>query len=71
MSQAELGRLGDAFHEAEQDKSSSPWIIAAIRLLTLTGSRRNEILTLRWEHVSEEREGLCFPTQSRDGRPSD
>ena len=66
LSQAELGRLGDALREAEQDKSCSPWIIAAIRLLTLTGARRNEILTLRWEHVSEEHGCLLLP-DSQDG----
>ena len=31
LSQAELARLGDALREAEQDKSCSPWVIAAIR----------------------------------------
>ena len=66
LSQAELGRLGDALREAEQDKSCSPWVIAAIRLLTLTGARRNEILTLRWEHVSEEHGCLMLP-DSQDG----
>jgi integrase len=53
--------------EAEQEKSCSPWVIAAIRLLTLTGARRNEILTLRWEHVSEEHESLLL-TDSKTGR---
>src|SRR5262245_57573541 len=67
LSQAELGRLGDALREAEQDKSCSPWIIAAIRLLTFTGARRNEILTLRWEHFSEEHECLMLP-DSKTGR---
>lgn len=67
LSQAELGRLGDALREAEQEKSCSPWIIAAIRLLAFTGARRNEILTLRWEHVSEEHESLLLP-DSKTGR---
>jgi integrase len=67
LSQAELGRLGDALRQAQQMKSCSPWVIAAIRLLTLTGARRNEILTLRWEHVSEEHESLLLP-DSKTGR---
>jgi integrase len=67
LSQEELGRLGDALREAEQNKSCSPWIIAAIRLLALTGMRRNEALTLRWEHVSEEHESLFLP-DSKTGR---
>ena len=53
--------------EAEKDKTCSPWVIAAIRLLTFTGARRNEILTLRWEHVSEEHECLMLP-DSKTGR---
>ncbi len=67
LSQAELGSLGDALREAEKDKSCSPWVIAAIRLLIFTGARRNEILTLRWEHVSEEHECLMLP-DSKTGR---
>jgi integrase len=67
LSQTELGRLGDALREAEQDKTCSPWVIAAIRLLTLTGARRNEILTLEWEHVSEEHGCLMLP-DSKTGR---
>jgi integrase len=67
LSQAELARLGDALRQAEQDKSCSPWVIAAIRLLTFTGARRNEILTLRWEHVSEEHKCLMLP-ESKTGR---
>ena len=67
LSQAELARLGDSLREAEQDKSCSPWVVAAIRLLTLTGARRNEILTLQWEHVSEEHGCLMLP-DSKTGR---
>ena len=61
LSQAELGRLGDALREAERDKSCSPWVVAAIRLLIFTGARRNEILTLRWDHVSVEHKSLMLP----------
>jgi integrase len=67
LSQAELARLGDALREAELNKSCSLWVVAAIRLLTLTGARRNEILTLQWEHVSEEHGCLMLP-DSKTGR---
>ena len=67
LSQAELGRLGDSLREAEHDESSTVWAIAAIRLLTFTGARLNEILTLRWEHVSEEHQCLMLP-DSKTGR---
>jgi integrase len=53
--------------QAEKDKSCSPWVIAAIRLLIFTGARRNEILTLRWEHVSKEHGCLMLP-DSKTGR---
>ena len=67
LSQAEWAQLGDALRQAETDKSCSPWAIAAIRLLAFTGARRNEILTLRWEHLSEEHESLLLPV-SKTGR---
>jgi hypothetical protein len=35
LSQVELARLGDALRKVEQDKSCSPWVVAAIRLLSL------------------------------------
>lgn len=67
LSQAELGRLGDALREVESDNSATPWAIAAIRLLTFTGARLNESLTLRWENVNEEHECLMLP-DSKTGR---
>ena len=36
-------------------------------MLTFTGARRNEILSLQWEHVSEEHGCLMFP-DSKTGR---
>jgi integrase len=67
LSEAELARLGDALRAAEREKSATPWAIAAIRLLTLTGARLSEILTLQWEHVSEEHGCLMLP-DSKTGR---
>jgi integrase len=67
LSQAEWARLGDALRQAEANKSYSPCVIAAIRLLAFTGARRNEILTLRWEHLSEEHCCLMLP-DSKTGR---
>lgn len=34
-----------------QESITTPFVIAAIRLLILTGARRNEILTLQWKDV--------------------
>jgi integrase len=67
LSEAELARLGDALRAAERDQSASPWAIAAIRLLTLTGARLSEILTLRWEHVSSEH-GVLMLQDSKTGK---
>ena len=67
LSEAELARLGDALRAAEQEKNATPWAIAAIRLLTFSGARLSEVLTLRWEHVSEEHERLFLP-DSKTGR---
>ena len=47
----EYRRLGRVLVEAESAGSVWPSAIAAIRLLMLTGCRRNEILTLRWDDV--------------------
>lgn len=44
----------------------TPYVTAAIRLLILTGARRNEILTLKWEYVDFERKQLRLP-ESKTG----
>ena len=47
----EFRRLGRVLRDAETDGSVWPPAIAALRLLMLTGCRKSEILTLRWDDV--------------------
>lgn len=51
LSGAELARLGRILTEAEQTGAESPSVIAALRLLLLTGCRLGEIQTLKWDYV--------------------
>ena len=53
LSQAEYRRLGLALREAAAMSNGSLWpgAVAAIRLLLLSGCRKGEILTLRWDDV--------------------
>ncbi len=61
LSADELARLGDALADAEHTRTVAPAAIAAIRLLMLTGCRRSEILTLRWEYVDKDAGRLRLP----------
>ena len=61
LTDAEFRRLGNALDELEATGRLSPHAAAAIRLLMLTGCRRNEILTLRWEEVHLEAQELRLP----------
>jgi integrase len=61
----ELARLGQALREIEAEDSETASVIAAIRLLTLTGCRLTEILTLKWEYI--EGETIHLPN-SKTGR---
>ena len=54
LSEEEFRRLGRLLAEAETCKGVSVHAVAAIRLLLLTGCRRNEILTMRWRDVDLE-----------------
>ncbi len=54
LSEEEFRRLGRLLAEAETRKGVSVHAVAAIRLLLLTGCRRNEILTMRWDDVDLE-----------------
>ena len=51
LTAAEFRRLGRALDEAEAEGAVSVHAAAAIRLLMLTGCRKNEIVTLRWRDV--------------------
>ena len=51
LTEPEFRRLGAALDGLEAGGGISVAAAAAIRLLALTGCRRNEILTLRWEDV--------------------
>ena len=47
----EYRRLGAVLAEAEADGSFLPSAVAAMRLLLVTGCRKNEIVTLRWDDI--------------------
>ena len=51
LTDAEFGRLGRALDVMEAKGEIRPAAAAAIRLLVLTGCRRNEILDLHWDDV--------------------
>jgi integrase len=51
LTAAELSRLGDVLAAAERTATERPAVVAAIRLLVLTGCRLSEVLTLQWSHV--------------------
>ncbi len=64
LTDAEFRRLGQTLDELEAAGRISAHAAAALRLLMLTGCRRNEILTLRWEDVRLEAQEL----QLRDSK---
>lgn len=68
LSPAELGRLGDVLTAAEAEpdpKGRRGAHVRIIRLLLLTGARKNEIAHLRW---SEVQEGYLQLETSKTGR---
>jgi integrase len=69
LSARELARVGIALARAERKRTETPFALAAIRLLMLTGCRRDEILTLQWAHVSIEKSMLLLPETKTGARP--
>ncbi len=69
LSGAELRRLGEALAAVEQDRSEDPGAVLAVRLLLLTGARRDEILGLRWQDVDLDTGTLNLP-DSKTGKKS-
>ncbi len=70
LSEIELARLAKVLREAETGKppeaAENPRAVAALRLLMLTGMRRNEALRLRWDEVDLEA-GLLRLGDSKTG----
>jgi integrase len=67
LSAAETGDLADELSAAEaRGKNPSP--IAALRLLLLTGCRKNEILGLKWSYVDWERSCFRLPDSKTDAK---
>ena len=58
LSEREFVRLGTVLDELEAKGKISATAAAGLRLLMLTGCRRNEVLTLRWEDVDLEHDEL-------------
>ena len=54
LTDVEFRRLGDVLDEMEADGSLPVYPTAAIRLLMLTGCRRNEIVQLAWKNIDLE-----------------
>ena len=67
LTAAELGRLGAAMEKMLDAALIYPEAVAAIRLLLLTGARRNEILTARWDWVARESRLIMLP-DSKTGK---
>jgi integrase len=62
-------RLGAVLNSPEITEAESPYALAAIRLLLFTGCRRDEILSLKWEHVDFGRDLLLLPDSKTGQRP--
>ncbi len=66
LSPKELAMLGEALAAAEAEGKNKT-AINAIRLLILTGCRKSEVLTLKWDHVNFDTGYLELP-ESKTGQ---
>jgi integrase len=66
LSQVELQRLGNVLADAELNGTETPHIIAAFRLLILTGCRLGEIQTLQWGFITDQ--GMELPDTKTGAR---
>ena len=61
LSPVEIAHLGEVLAEIERGGEQSPFVVAAIRLLILTGARLNEILTLKWDWIDFDNSCVRLP----------
>lgn len=69
LNDEELVRLEAALNTAHEQGLATPYAIAAIRLLLLTGARLSEILTLKWQFVHLSEQQIRLP-ESKTGEKS-
>lgn len=67
LSNEEYVRLGELLFRIERIDAENEMIVAALRLLMLTGARVGEILSLRWSSVDLQR-GLLLLPDSKTGQ---
>lgn len=67
LTSEELARLGDALREGLAAQTETPYMVASIQLLLLTGARLNEVLTAQWAWVDWDRRVIQLP-DSKTGR---
>lgn len=61
LSIGEITYLSDTLREVESENVELAGVVPALRLLIFTGCRREEILTLKWDHVDIENCCLNLP----------
>jgi integrase len=61
LGKSELSKLGRVLMDITAEGSESSATIAIVKLLLLTGCRKSEILTLKWEYVDFQRGYLYLP----------
>ena len=68
LTREELYRLGQVLRAAPAERLASTHAGAAIRLLVLTGCRRNEILGLRWDDLNFDTGEMRLPDSKTGAR---
>ena len=68
LTREELFRLGQALRAAPAERLASRYAAAAIRLLVLTGCRRNEVLGLRWDDLNFDTGEMRLPDSKTGAR---
>ena len=68
LTDKEFTRLGQTLEEVGTRGGATAPAVAAIRLLMLTGCRKNEILKLRWEDVALDESELRLPDTKTGAR---
>lgn len=66
LNQNELQRLGRVLSELECEGTETPFVVAAFRLLILTGCRLGEIQTLKWCYITDT--GMELPDTKTGAR---
>jgi len=69
LTNEQINRLFEVLDQEQAQQTEDEYLIAAIKVILLTGARKNEILTLKWSYINFDRKLFNLPDSKTGAKP--